>query len=65
MKKIWWIIKCLLGFGSIKDGSICWVTGKLQVDCHDYAVDKGGTGYPGIDDTYDCPSCGRTCFFSS
>lgn len=59
MKKVWWFLKCLVGLGSIKDGSICWISKHTFLDCHDYPVSKGGTGEAWHFEEYICPKCGR------
>ncbi len=60
MKKIWTVIKCLFGFGSIKDGSVCQATELTGIEFHDYPVSKGGDGYPQhFDYYYVCPNCGK------
>jgi len=58
MKKIWWFIKCALGFGTIDDGSICWFSAKFW-DVHDYHWEKGGDGQPSHFYTYVCPECDK------
>ena len=56
-KKIWWVIKCLFGFGSVEDGSICWFSKAKFLDAHDYPVHKGGDGEPQHWYTYTCHKC--------
>lgn len=52
-------LKVFLGFGSIRDGSICRFS-KGFVDFHDYPVSKGGDGiYPSPGFLYTCPRCGK------
>jgi len=51
-------IKCFLGFGSIKDGSICWFSENYW-DIHDYHKHKGGDGCPIHWKIYKCPNCGK------
>ncbi|PRY29794.1 hypothetical protein CLV58_12556 [Spirosoma oryzae] len=58
---IWWTIKCLLGLGSIRDGSICWFS-RTFFDVHDYPLDKGGSGYPDHFFSHQCPSCNKSFF---
>jgi hypothetical protein len=56
MKKAWWAIKCLFGFGHVKDGSICWFSDKF-FDVHDYHSSKGGDGIPSHFHVYRCSKC--------
>lgn len=56
MRKIFWFIKCLMGFGSVKDGSTCWFSNKF-FDKHDYPISKGGDGYPAHFHEYECYCC--------
>lgn len=51
-------LKCLFGFGSIEDGSICRFS-KRWFGVHDYPVHKGGDGYPKHFYEYVCPKCGK------
>lgn len=55
-KKIWWFLKCLTGFGTVDDGSICWFSKKFW-DVHDYHISKGGTGHPAHFHMYRCSKC--------
>lgn len=57
MEKYWWMFKCFFGFGSIKDGSICWFS-KRYFDVHDYFESKGGDGAPKHFYDYTCNNCG-------
>lgn len=59
MKKIFNFVKCLLGFGSIKDDSICWFSNKF-FDIHDYPINKGGDGTPSHFYVYKCSKCGKS-----
>ncbi len=43
--KIKWFVKCLLGFGSVLDGSVCWFSAKF-FDVHDYKKRNGGDEVP-------------------
>jgi len=52
----WWFIKCVMGFGSVKDGSTCWFSKKF-FDIHDFYVSKGGDGYPSSFYSYQCSRC--------
>lgn len=54
--KIFWFIKCLFGFGSVEDESICWFS-KNFWNIHDYHVSKGGTGSPYHFYDYNCSKC--------
>lgn len=56
--KLWWFIKCLFGFGTIADGSICWFSEEF-FDVHDYKVEKGGDGTPSHFYKYTCPNCAK------
>lgn len=56
MVKLYWLIKCFFGFGSIKDGSTCWFSKKF-FDVHDYIKTKGGDGIPTHFYKYTCPKC--------
>lgn len=58
MTKLWWFIKCLLGFGTIYDGSLCWFS-ERHWDKHDYPKHKGGESDPMHFFTYQCPKCGK------
>ncbi len=58
MKRILRFIKCLFGFGSIKDGSLCWFS-ETHWDIHDYPKDKGGDGTPSHFHLYTCPNCNK------
>lgn len=51
-------MKCILGFGSIKDRSICWFSDKF-FDIHDYFECKGGDGTPSHFYFYKCPACSK------
>lgn len=57
----WWRIKVALGFGSVRDGSICWRAPQVPSwrDPHDYIKSKGGDGYPCHMHTYRCWRCDR------
>lgn len=59
LKHTWWTIKCLFGFGSVKDGSVCWYS-KIFYDIHDYHKHKGGDGVPCHFYTYHCSECDET-----
>jgi hypothetical protein len=61
MIKIWWFIKCLFGFGSVEDGSICWFSSGVPwlFDVHDYPKDKGGDDIPCCFHEYECHKCGK------
>ena len=56
MKKIIRFIKCVSGFGTIKDNSICWFSKKFW-NIHDYKEHKGGDGLPSHFYVYTCPNC--------
>ena len=62
MKKVlrnaWRFLKCLLGMGSVEDGSICWFSAKY-FDVHDYHESRGGDGYPSHFYAYHCSRCGK------
>lgn len=58
---ILWVIKCLLGLGSIRDGSTCWFSRKL-FDVHDYPAHQGGSGYPDHFFLHQCPNCNKPFF---
>ena len=58
MKKLWWFIKSLLGFSSVKDGSLCWFS-QRWFDIHDYHKYRGGDGYPSHMYEYKCHKCGH------
>jgi len=51
-------LKCLFGFGSVEDGSICWFSKKF-FDVHDYHKWKGGDGTPSHFYQYTCWKCGK------
>lgn len=66
MIKIWWFIKCVVGYGSVEDGdtkggSICWFSSLLPlvIDAHDYPVEKGGDDHPCAFHEYTCHKCGK------
>jgi len=59
MKKIWLVLKCFWGFGSINDGSICKATELTGIDFHDYPINKGGDGIPSHFYKYVCSGCGK------
>ncbi len=60
MIKVWWFIKCLFGFGSVKDGSICWFDSFTDIcSVHDYQKEKGGDDVPSHFYTYECHKCGK------
>lgn len=56
--KVIWFIKCLIGFGSVNDGSICWFS-KNFYEVHDYPCKKGGDGSPLHFVTERCSKCGK------
>ncbi len=56
--KLCWFLKVLFGFGSVRDGSICWFSREF-LDVHDYPVKKGGDGYPSHFYYYTCWRCGN------
>lgn len=56
--KIWFFIKCIFGFGSIKDRSICWFSDNF-FDIHDYKINKGGDNIPKHFYIYRCNECGK------
>lgn len=58
IKYLWWTLKCLLGLGSVEDGSICWFS-KNYWNVHDFPKDKGGNGYPDYFITYTCSKCSK------
>jgi hypothetical protein len=58
IKRFWWVIKCSLGLGTIKDGSICWFSCKYW-DVHDYKKNKGGDGKTSHFYEYQCASCSK------
>ena len=53
---ILWFVKCIIGFGKIDDGSICWFS-KNFWNIHDYYKSKGGDGIPSHFYTYSCSKC--------
>lgn len=57
----WWRFKVALGFGSVRDGSICWRAPHVPHwrDPHDYPIEKGGDGLPCHVHIYCCWRCGR------
>lgn len=59
MKKLYFFIRCLLGLGSVDDGSICWWGQKFKIDIHDYPVRKGGDGVPSHFYEYRCHKCNK------
>ena len=56
--KIHWFLKCLLGFGNVSDGSICWFSHYFW-DLHDFYKHQGGDGYPSHFHEYKCYKCGK------
>lgn len=58
LKKFYWFVKCMIGLGSIRDGSICWFSKKFW-EVHDYHKDQGGHGQPWHFHVYKCPKCGK------
>ena len=58
MKETLNFLKCLFGFGSVVDGSICRAS-KGCIDFHDYHVYKGGDGHPSHFYNYKCHKCGK------
>jgi hypothetical protein len=51
-------VKCLFGFGSVLDGSVCRAS-VWPFEFHDYHEIKGGDGHPSHFHTYTCHKCGR------
>lgn len=56
--KISYFIRCVLGFGNISDGSICWFSNNFY-NVHDYKESKGGNGYPDHFHPHYCSKCGK------
>lgn len=56
MKKLWWCIKCIIGFGTVTDDSICWFSKKF-FNIHDYHLHRGGDGVPTPFYEYKCSKC--------
>lgn len=51
-------VRAFLGLHNIHDGSTCEVSAELW-DVHDYPKNKGGDGFPGMGEIYQCPKCGK------
>ena len=58
---MWWFIKCMLGFGTVSDGSVCWFSARFW-DIHDYYQSRGGDGHPSHFYEYQCSRCGKKFF---
>lgn len=58
MIKIFWFLKCVFGYGSVNDGSICWFS-DVFFDVHDYHTHRGGDGCPSHFYKYSCHKCGK------
>jgi len=63
-----WRLKCWIGLGSVRDGSICWAVSTRDEsdgrrrdvwEHHDYHRHKGGDGVPAHFQVYSCWRCGR------
>ena len=51
-------LKCIFGFGTVYDDSICKFSEKFY-DIHDYRVDKGGDGLICHFKYFKCWKCGK------